>query len=492
MKNWKSWIFKDESAAQTDSKAARNRAMLLSLPFAIVGILALIFLLHDEVGSGFRMEKKLAMGLLSAAVVCGGLIALIFGISAKKHALKTGAAKSDDEKPWLKRKDWADGRIASSSRKAALLLWIFIAFWCGISGAIALFIIPPGNHGAFIALMVISLALIFFTLNTTRAWRKFNRSIFEIAAVPAALGGVLQGKIQVKTKLHPQHGLHLRLSCVRRATTGKSNNPQKTEKILWQDEKWLRADLPQTDSQATAIPVFFKLPANLPESTAAIGDGTHWKLEVAAKLRGPNFDATFEVPVFKLPGLPQISEDSTLQFQMSLDEVRKQIRSKIQVNDLPDGGKEFIFPAARNPGFLAGATAIWLVWTGVIALLIFNHAPPLLPLVAAAADLLMTFYLVNLWFHRSHVAIASGQVKIEAAWFSFKKQHVIKSSDVANFATEIGAQVGHSPYYDLKVRTRDGREFTVAKHLGNKPEADWLVREMAAAAKNIPTTNPNM
>jgi hypothetical protein len=478
MSNWKNLIFKDEAAAPTDSKAARNRAMLLSLPFAIVGILALIFLLHDELGSGFRMEKKLAMGLLSAFIVCGGLIALIFGISAKKHALKTGAAKSDDKKPWLKRKDWADGRINSSSRKAALLLWIFVAFWCGVSGAISLFIIPPGGYAAYLALMVISLALVFFTLNTTRAWRKFNRSIFEMAAVPAVLGGTLEGKIRVKTKLQPQHGLHLRLRCVRRATIGKANNPQKTEKILWQDEKWLRADLPQTDLNATAIPVFFKLPGHLPESTAALGDGIHWKLEASAKLRGPNFDAAFEVPVFKLPEPPQISEDPTLPFQMSLDEMRKQIRSKIQVNDLPDGGKEFIFPAARNPGFLAGATLIWLVWTGVIILLICNHVPSLLPLVASAADLLMTIFLANLWFHRSHVAIAAGQVKIESAWFSFKKQRTIKSADVANFATEIGAQVGHSPYYDLKIRARDGREFTVAKHLGNKPEADWLVREM--------------
>jgi hypothetical protein len=480
MSNWKNLIFKDESAAPTDAKAARNRAMLLSLPFAIVAVLALVFLLHDEVGSGFRMEKKLAMGLLSAFIVCGGLIALIFGISAKKHALKISSSKTDGEKPWLKRKDWADGRISSSSRKAALLLWIFVAFWCGVSGAIWLFIIPPGNYAALIALLLVSLALIFFTLNTTRAWRKFNRSTFEMAAVPAALGGTLQGEIQVQKKLQPQHGLHLRLSCVRRATTGKANNPQKTEKILWQDEKWLRADLPQTDLNATAIPIFFKLPGNLPESTAALGDGIHWKLEASAKLRGPNFDAAFEVPVFKLPEPPQISDDPTLQFQMSLDEVRKQIRSKILVNDLPDR-KEFIFPAARNPGFLAGATAIWLVWTGVIVLLIFNHAPPLLPLVATAADLLMTIFLANLWFHRSHVTIAAGQVKMEAAWFSFKRQRTIKSADVANFATEIGAQVGHSPYYDLKIRARDGREFTVAKHLGNKPEADWLVREMGNA-----------
>ena len=173
MSNWKNWIFKEESAAPSDPSAARNRAMLLSLPFAIVGILALIFLLHDEIGSGFRMERKLAMGLLSAAVVCGGLIALIIGISAKKHALKAIPAKTDDEKPWLKRKDWADGRIASSSRKTALILWIFVAFWCGISGAISLFVVPQqfhqGNHAALIVLVlpIVGLAMIVFALNTT-------------------------------------------------------------------------------------------------------------------------------------------------------------------------------------------------------------------------------------------------------------------------------------------------------------------------------------
>jgi hypothetical protein len=71
-----------------------------------------------------------------------------------------------------------------------------------------------------------------------------------------------EGKIAAATRIAPA------LSCVRRTTTGKSNNRSTTEKILWQDEKWLRADLPQTDLNATGIPVFFKLPDNLPESTA--------------------------------------------------------------------------------------------------------------------------------------------------------------------------------------------------------------------------------
>jgi len=496
MSNWKNWIFKEESAAPSDPSAARNRAMLLSLPFAIVGILALIFLLHDEIGSGFRMERKLAMGLLSAAVVCGGLIALIIGISAKKHALKAIPAKTDDEKPWLKRKDWADGRIASSSRKTALILWIFVAFWCGISGVISLFVVPQqfhqGNHAALIVLVlpIVGLAMIVFALNTTRAWRKFGQSIFEMPAVPAASGGALEGKIRVKAKLEPQHGLHLRLACVRRATTGKSNNRQITEKILWQDEKWLRADLPQMDLNATGIPVFFKLPDNLPESSAAGGDGIHWKLEAAATLRGPNFHAAFEVPVFNLAEPPAISDDPTAQYQMSLDDVRKQIHSKIQANDLPDGGKEFIFPAGRNPGFATGATVIWLIWTGVIILLVCKHAPPLLPLVAGAADLLMTAFVVDLWFRRSRVVIANGEIKIEAAWFDFKKQSALKISDAANFTADVGATAGHTVYYDLRVSARDGREFTLAKNLNNKPEADLLARQLTAAAKSFQAANP--
>jgi hypothetical protein len=490
-------IFKDADNKPLDPKAARTRAFLLSLPFAIVAILALIFLLHDEVGSGFRMEKQKAMGLLSAAIVCGGLIALIFGIHAKKQALIISAAKADNEKPWLKRKDWAEGRIPSSSRKAVLLLWIFIAFWCGISGAIFLFVVLPqwhqGNRAALIALIfpVIGLAMILFALNTTLAWRKFGRSVFQMAAVPAALGGTLQGEIQVKTKLEPRHGLYSRLSCVRRTTTGASNNRRTSEKILWQDEKWLRADLPQTDLNATGVPVYFKLPDHLPESTAMHGDGIHWKLETSATLRGPDFHAAFEVPVFKSSEPPEISDDPTAHCQLSLDEIRKQIHSKIQIADLPDGGREFIFPAARNPGFATGATVIWLIWTAAIILLICKHAPPLLPLVAGAIDLLMAAFVFDLWFHRNRVTIEAGEIKIETAWLAFKRQTSLKISDAANFAADVGAMAGHTAYFDLRVRARDGGEFTLAKNLNHKPEADWLVRQLTSAAKSVSTTNPD-
>jgi hypothetical protein len=55
---------------------------------------------------------------------------------------------------------------------------------------------------------------------------------------------------------------------------------------------------------------------------------------------------------------------------------------------------------------------------------------------------------------------------------------------VASIATDVGATAGHTAYYDLKIRTRDRREITAAKNLGSKPEADWLVRQMAMVLRN--------
>jgi hypothetical protein len=41
--------------------------------------------------------------------------------------------------------------------------------------------------------------------------------------------------------------------------------------------------------------------------------------------------------------------------------------------------------------------------------------------------------------------------------------------------------VGHSVYYDLKVQT--SRDYTAASDIADKPEADWLVQQMAAVLK---------
>ena len=513
----KNWIFKEEPSKPPDPKAARKRAILLSLPFALLGIIALVMFLHDELIGGMPRQK--AITTLSFIAVCGGLVALIIGINAKKMAMTTAGPKPSapetPEKPWLKRVEWATGRITSGTRKGVLLIWIFALFWNAVSAPVVFIGLPAelhkGNHAILIALLfpIVGIGMIFYALNATLAWRKFGQSIFEMAAIPAALGGTLEGEIEVKTRLQPQHGLHLRLSCIRQTTTGGGKNRHTEEKILWQDEKWLSADLPQTDLNATGVPVYFKLPVDQPESTPNSGDGVHWKLEASARLRGPNFHASFDVPVFKLPETPEISDDPTARYQMSLDEVRQQIHSKIQVNDLPDGGKEFIFPAARNPGFAFAITVFTLIFGGATVFLIHLHAPILFPIVFGPISLLLAVVAFNLWFLRSRVVVTPGQVTVQKLWLGIKKERKFMAADIAAFAAQSGATAGHQAYYDLKIKlstgddlasrkakfiqtgerpplkfsTDSGDSFTGASNIADKPEADWLVQQMTATLK---------
>lgn len=484
------FIFRD-SETPADSKTARIYSILFSIAVAVlagIGILAIVLFIHDEVGSGFRMRRQMAMGLLSAAIVSGGLIALLFGIRGKKDAMKRALEKDEDDgKPWLQRPDWASGRIASSSGKAALLLWILVIFWCGVSAVISLGVILSQQNRQLreilmAVIFVIGATVISFAIRTTGAWRRYGRSIFEMPSVPAPAGGKLSGQVKVRGKLKPEHGWHIALSCVRRTTAGPSNNLRTTEKTLWRDEKWLRSDLPQGAAPFTCIPVFFQLPADKPESTPKIGDGDHWRLDVWGKLAGPDFSATFEVPVFNTDAGREVSEDPTAPYQVSLDEIRQQIRSKIQIISSPER-REYLFPAGRNPGFATGAMIMCFIWTAIIVMLIVKHVPPLLPLVFGAMDVLMLYFVADLWLRRNHIIISRETIRIETGWLAFKKQAAVKISDAASFSAESGAIVGHSAYYDLKLRTRDGKEWLLAKNLGHKPEAEWLAAQMTMAAK---------
>src|SRR5580658_1374990 len=148
-------IFKEADNKPVDPKAARTRAILLSSPFAAMAVFAIVLLLHDGLHGG--LDRKHAMGLLSAVAVCAGLILLIFGITAKKQAMQTDIFNTPEDKPWLARTDWQGGKIASSTRKAVGLLWIIVVFWCLASTVLSLAVVPPqlmqGNRAALFVLI---------------------------------------------------------------------------------------------------------------------------------------------------------------------------------------------------------------------------------------------------------------------------------------------------------------------------------------------------
>ena len=293
-----------------DPKTARRRAALISLPFAALGLVAFAMLLHDGVLGGLTRDS--AVKLVSAMVVAGGFVALIFGVAAKKSSLAEQLKASlleDPDKPWLKRPDWAAGRIKSAGIPEARSYLVMGIVLCALGALIATLTtrvaLRTGNYSDLVGLLfpVVGIAFLISILRKIHAHRQFGDCFFEMAHVPAVPGGVLQGLFCTALPLPPGTNLAFRLFCVRRIVAGAGQHRRADEKILWEDQQTARSP-GETVPAGAEIAVLFDLPPNKPQCSRIGGETVVWRLEVG--ISAVNFHATFEVPVFQDPGSPAV------------------------------------------------------------------------------------------------------------------------------------------------------------------------------------------
>ena len=480
--------------------ADRKKQVLIALAGAAVALLFFGNFFWSFFNDFHRPPTNGGHGSNVPLFILGGFfvvmaLAMVFSVvrGLRRFSKPTDAGPSPlEEKPWLKRADWAAGRVKSSNKLAATVLWGFALFWNAISWTVTLVVLPPelhkGHHVALIVLLfpLVGIFLIIMAVRAALVWRRFGQCVFEMASIPGALGGTLEGMIQVGARLPLEHGLHLKLSCIRRTVSGSGNNRSVNESVLWQDEKVFKpeASLPETEPGHSGIPVFFKLPSEQPECFAHGNEAIIWRLEAKAKMSGPDFAAAFEVPVFKVAGTAVADEaaepDPTASLQMPIEELRRDEHSKIQVTDGP-GGREFYFPAARNLGMTVGLTAFFLAWSGIFYALLHSRAPILFPIVWGVTDALVGLGCFNLWFKSSRVTIDSIGVRAVNRWLLFSRARNFDAAEVERLETKVGMTSGSQVYQDLQLVTRAGQKITIAGSIANKPEAEWLVQEMTKA-----------
>jgi hypothetical protein len=293
-------IFKDSDNKPVDPAVARKRAILFSLPFAAMGLFALILLLHDGLLGGIDRKKLFQLlGVIAASV---GFVALIFGIVGKKTSLAAQLSDQIAGKPWLKSADWAAGKIKSEGIPHAKSYLTMGVALCVIGGIIAALVLPKalrnGNYSALVAAVfpTIGIAFLISVIKKIRAHNRFGDCIFVMAQIPAPIGGALEGAIQTSLPLKFENELRLQLSCIRKTTSGTGQNKRTEEKILWRDEKNFKANSPGLE--AGKIPVQFDLPPGQPQCSERGSEAICWRLEM--KIPAANFHATFDVPVFKI------------------------------------------------------------------------------------------------------------------------------------------------------------------------------------------------
>lgn len=489
--------------SQSVGQAGSGCLALFGLPFAGFGVVALV-----------TAAKKLREGAARDALMFG-MFGLVFGgvgfglmafavFSGRQAKRLKGRQALYPNSPWLWREDWASGQIRPNQRAAALAMWGFAVFWNAISWMVTIAFLTDSTkshpRGLFLLIFLfpaIGVALLAAAVRTTLVARRFGASVLRLKTLPAVLGGALEGVVELNTTLPKDAPVQTRLTCVRRVTTGSGDHRHTSETVLWQEERTLRPGLPEVRAGRTGVPVFFRLPADQPAATPAeAGDGCIlWRLDVEAKIAGPDLKLQFEVPVFpgEISAVP--AEDPTAKYQLPIEAQRQALHSRIRVANTPQGGREFYFPAARSPGMALGVSLFAVVCLGVAAFIgreaigslrgdvswtacFFALFTGIFPVVFGGVGLLLALVGADLWFRRTRLVADSFSLTKTQQWLFLKRQREFRSGEVREIFTKVGMTSGQKAYHDLQARLDSGREVTLASGIGSKVEADWLVAEL--------------
>jgi len=407
----------------------------------------------------------------------GGL-AWVFsrGRSSKVMPLSEGAA------PWLSRADWASGRVVSSAKPAMICAWIFTGVWNLISlpvlRVLTTELAKSGNRLLLIGFILpaVGIALIIWAIYMTARWRKFGESIFEMASVPGLVGGALQGTIRLSRIVRPSDGFKLKLSCINRVTTRSGSRSSTSELVLWTDEQQASTGVGDT------VPVAFYISPDCRETSFDSADNiVLWRLKVTANEPGVDYAAQFEVPVFKVAQTPEqiaAAEAVRSQEQTAIEDYRQPAESRISVETSLRGGKEFYFPAMRNPGAMSSITAFFVIWSGALWLLIHFKAPIIFPIVTGLFEVLILLWVLQLWSGTTRVVADADGLAITNKLVGIGRTRTIPAGDVVEIKTKIGMTAGQTAYQDIKVICLNGKEITAGGTIKDAQEAKWLAQEM--------------
>jgi hypothetical protein len=486
------------------SKAAGVFLALFGLPFLCGG---LFFLYAQIAGLGnFRTADTVA-GVLFASVfvfIGGGLIYAAIG-GYRRLKRQAAIEESNPHSPWLWRADWASRRAESLNKRSEIAHWV-ICVLCNLITlpVIATFVpkmVRTGDPRVFLLLgfSLFGLILLAGAVRATIRHLRFGNTYFEFGALTFSPGDRVGGRIHLKFETQAQHGIDLRLSCVRRIVSGSGDSSTTREAVLWQADQNIPSGAVGPGPLGRAIPVDFALPAGgLVTDHDNPKDQVLWLLHAQADVPGVNYSDDFELPVFRSAPSAEPLCDSQLPASPGADTfgfatppsdadsgpVPQPAHTKAVVS-LHSGGTEFYFPAFRNPGRALGLFVFTLIWSGIVYALYYVHAPWFFFIVFGVFDLLLIFGVLHVSLGSARIGVANGEILSRTGIFGIGSTRRIQASDVVSIVPVVSMQQSGgsgNALYTIRLRTKNGRKYTLADEIDSRQEARWIVSQIESLA----------
>jgi hypothetical protein len=210
------------------------------------------------------------------------------------------------EKPWTQRDDWAEGKVMQEGPGSMRLLIIFTVLWNIIAWSIAVFGIWDAWETSDIPWFLlifpaIGMAIAVITVRTWIRRQKFGISILYLETIPAYLGEGLRGTVRTGVAVQDQAAKEflLRLVCIQRSShIDEKGSRRLSLGKLWSTEQTVHGIVSGTPPTYN-LSVDFTIPCDLPASELfPEDDRTLWRLEISSAVKGVDYAAQFEVPIF--------------------------------------------------------------------------------------------------------------------------------------------------------------------------------------------------
>ena len=485
------------------SRGAAAFLTLFGLPFLGAG---LAFIYKQLAGNGNHTTFETVASILFGSVfvfIGGGLIYA----ALRGYGLMTQQAAREEANPlspWLWQTDWASRRAESQNKKSAVTLWVLAVLCNVVTLPFLLGMIQEfqrnRNPGEFLLLVInlLGAVLVIKAARATIRHRRFGDTYFEFDTLPFSTGERVRGKIHLQLDTRAEHGIDVRLTCVRKVVSGSGDHSATNQVILWQADQNVPSGAVGPGPLGRAIPVDFSIPADgAITSHDNPSDQVLWLLHAQADVPGVDYSDDFEIPVFRGAASAETVRDSgpygfsgrnpfgfaTARSDDS-DEVAQPAHTKVVVG-MGSGGTEFYFPALRNPGRALVLFLVMLLWTGVAYMLYQKHAPIFFFIVFGLSDLLIIAGFLHVTFGSSRITVRSGEILSRKGILGIGRTRRIQVSDVASIVPVVSAQQATSSasqLYAIRMRLKDGTKLTLADEIDSRQEARWVVSQIETFA----------
>ena len=482
------------------SKAVAAFLIFLGLVFLVPGLLFLFFVVFVKGVALHGPVVGASIPLLFVAVG-GGLIFVAFS-GYRRMTQQAAREEASPSSPWLWRADWASRRAQSENKNREIGAWIACILGNLFLFPFAVLMLPMlalrSDPRAIVVMAFCALGpiLLFYAVRASLRHRRFGNTYFELYSLPFSPGDTLSGRIHLKLDSSVEHGIDLRLSCMRRTLTKTGGNNRSTvNTVLWQADQHVSSGAIGMDPAGRTIPVEIAIPSDAYVTDKDdSSDQVLWMLHAQADLPGINYSDDFEVPVFKTATSSQeaVRESAATSFA-SADSSSGDAESaplsapanpKVVISSQA-GGTEFYFPAFRTPSRAVFLLVFTLVWTGAAALLYRSAAPLILTVVFGLTDLVVIFATFHVLLGTARIRVGNGEIVSTTKVLGIGSPKRFSFSQVDAILPVTSGQTGGNQgnsQYAIRLLTKDGRRCTLADEIGSRQEARWIVSQIETLA----------